>query len=142
MLSRYPIDEARTFFVYSEGEQVAVIEAKITVAEQTFTIYVNHLGNGGPLVQAEQFLELTEGQQNVIAMGDYNFRPYEEQYSHAVSGLEDVFDITTQAEIPADFDFAERIDHMFVSPGMQINLAQYLTEPESDHPALLVEVGW
>ncbi|MEN8242418.1 MAG: endonuclease/exonuclease/phosphatase family protein [Chloroflexota bacterium] len=142
LLSRYPIEEARTFFVYSEGEQVAVIEAKITVGDQTFTIYVNHLGNGGPLVQAEQFLELTEGQQHVIAMGDYNFRPYEEQYARAVAGLEDVFEITLQAEVPVEFDFTERIDHIFVSPGMQVNLAQYLIRPESDHPALLVELGW
>jgi endonuclease/exonuclease/phosphatase family metal-dependent hydrolase len=121
---------------------VAVIEAKITVGEQTFTVYVNHLGNGGPLVQAEQFLQLIEGQENVIAMGDYNFRPYEEQYSRVTALLEDVFSITTQTEVPEDFDFEERIDHVFVSPGMQVNLAQYLAEPESDHPALLVEVGW
>jgi endonuclease/exonuclease/phosphatase family metal-dependent hydrolase len=142
LLSRYPIEEARTYFLYSEGEQVAVIEAKITVGGKTFTVYVNHLGNGGPLVQAEQFLQLVEGQQNVIAMGDYNFRPYEEQYSRAVAVLEDVFEVTIQTEVPEDFDFEERIDHVFVSPGMQINLTQYLTEPESDHPALFVEVGW
>jgi endonuclease/exonuclease/phosphatase family metal-dependent hydrolase len=142
LLSHYPIEDARTYFLYSEGEQVAVIEAKITVDGKTFTVYVNHLGNGGPLVQAEQFLQLTEGQQNVIAMGDYNFRPYEEQYSRSVTLLEDVFDVTAQAKVPTDFDFNERIDHVFVSPGMQINIAQYLTEPESDHPALFVEVGW
>jgi endonuclease/exonuclease/phosphatase family metal-dependent hydrolase len=142
LLSRYPIEDAKTYFLYSEGEQVAVIEAKITVGDQTFNVYVNHLGNGGPMVQAEQFLQLTQGQENVIAMGDYNFRPYEEQYRRAVSVLEDVFEVTAQAEVPADFDFMERIDHVFVSPSMQVNLAQYLTEPESDHPALFVEVGW
>lgn len=142
LLSRYPIEDARTYYLYSEGEQVAVIEAKIIVGDRIFTVFVNHLGNSGPIVQTEQFLQLTAGKENVIAMGDYNFRPYEDQYSLVTSALEDVFMIAPQAEVPDDFDFSERIDHVFVSAEMKINLAQYLTEPESDHPALLVEIGW
>jgi endonuclease/exonuclease/phosphatase family metal-dependent hydrolase/MFS family permease len=142
LLSRYPIEDARTFFLYSEGEQVAVIEAKITVRDETFTIYVNHLGNGGPMVQTEQFLQIAGEGENVIAMGDYNFRPYEDQHGKAVSVFDTAVVVAAQTVVPPEFDFEERIDHIFVSPGMQINLAQYLTEPESDHPALLVEVGW
>ena len=36
--------------------------------------------------------------------------------------------------------FPRRIDHVFVSPGTTVVDAQYITDPESDHPALVVEI--
>jgi len=36
----------------------------------------------------------------------------------------------------------KRIDHIFVSPGTQIVDARYLLSPESDHPAMVVEIEW
>jgi len=47
LLSRFPIENARTFYLFSKGEQVAVVEADIRVGDKTFRIYVTHLGNGG-----------------------------------------------------------------------------------------------
>jgi len=142
LLSRYPIENPRTFYLYSEGEQVAVVEADITVDDQTFKIYVTHLGNGGPIFQIRQMLDLMRGQSNVVAMGDFNFRPYEEQYNLAIAEFDDAYVHAETQNIPSDFDLEERIDHVFVSPGMQILYVEYLTEPESDHPGLFVELGW
>jgi endonuclease/exonuclease/phosphatase (EEP) superfamily protein YafD len=39
------------------------------------------------------------------------------------------------------YDARNDIDHLFVSPGLQVTEATYLTTSDSDHPALLVEVG-
>ena len=36
---------------------------------------------------------------------------------------------------------ADRIDHVFVSPGTTVVDARYLAGPQSDHPALMVEVA-
>jgi endonuclease/exonuclease/phosphatase family metal-dependent hydrolase len=36
----------------------------------------------------------------------------------------------------------DQIDHIFLSPGTMVREARYLTTPDSDHPALLVEIGW
>jgi endonuclease/exonuclease/phosphatase family metal-dependent hydrolase len=140
LLSRYPIENPRTYYLYSAGEQVAVIDADIMVGDQNYRVYVTHLGNGGPVIQIRQMLKLMRGQENVIAMGDYNFRPYEEQYSLTMAEYEDAYLLASQKNIPAGFDLEERIDHIFISPGMPVTYVEYLTQPESDHPALFVEI--
>jgi len=143
LLSRYPIENARTFYMFSEGEQTATIVAQVTVAGRTFNVFVTHLGNDGPLVQQEAILREVRGLENVIAMGDFNFRPDTEQYQRTVAVLDDAW----LRRWPDGMDdegqsFPRRIDHVFVSPGMVVRDARYWTGPESDHPALVVEVGW
>jgi endonuclease/exonuclease/phosphatase family metal-dependent hydrolase len=141
LLSRYPIENARTFYLFSLGEQVAVIEADITIAGYTYKVYVTHLGNSGPIIQQEQLLDLMRGQKNVIAMGDFNFRHYEEQYQITVAQYDDAYIYAEEKNIPTDFDIEERIDHIFVSPGISIGYVEYLSQPESDHPGLFVEIS-
>ncbi|MEJ2512036.1 MAG: endonuclease/exonuclease/phosphatase family protein [Anaerolineales bacterium] len=148
LLSRYPIENPKTYYLFSIGEQVAVIEAEITVGDQTFNIYVTHLGNGGPIFQMRQMLELMRGKSNIIAMGDFNFRPYEEQYKITTVELNDAYQIAQTKTIPSlwgetkPFDIGERIDHIFISEGLQVPYLEYLTQPESDHPGLFAEIGW
>jgi len=148
LLSRYPIENAATYFLYSEGEQVAVIEAEITVGEEVFKIYVTHLGNGGPIFQMRQMLELMQGEENLIAMGDFNFRPYEEQYAITTEEFLDAYLIAEQKTIPTlwgdaePWEIDERIDHFFVSKDLKVSYLEYITQPESDHPAVFTEIGW
>jgi endonuclease/exonuclease/phosphatase family metal-dependent hydrolase len=141
LLSRYPIENARTFYLFSLGEQVAAIEADITIADQTYKVYITHLGNAGPIFQQEQLLDLMRGNKNVISMGDFNFRHYEEQYAITVAEYHDAYMHAEVKTIPADFDTDDRIDHIFVSPGMRVDYLEYLNQPESDHPGLFVEIG-
>jgi endonuclease/exonuclease/phosphatase family metal-dependent hydrolase len=140
LLSRYPIENAHTFYLFSFGEQVAVIEADISIGGQTYKVYVTHLGNSGPIFQQEQLLKLMRTQENVIAMGDFNFRHYEEQYKITVAEYDDAYIHAVTKEIPADFDIEERIDHIFVSQGTTVGHVEYLNQPESDHPGLFVEI--
>ncbi len=44
LLSKYPIQHPRTFYLYSLGEQTVVIEAQISVGGETFKVYVTYLG--------------------------------------------------------------------------------------------------
>ena len=81
LLSRYPLQNPRTFFMYSAGEQTAAIQAEITVNGKTYQILVTHLGNDGPIIQQQQVLARLTGLQNVIAMGDFNFDQTTEQYA-------------------------------------------------------------
>jgi len=140
LLSRYPIENPRTFFLFSKGEQVAVIEAEVTVGEQTYKVYVTHLGNRGPIFQIRQMLDLMRVHENVIAMGDFNFRPYEEQYALATAEFDDAYVIAEQRYSPDGLDMEDRIDHVFVSPGIQVGYLEYMPKGESDHPALFVEI--
>lgn len=140
LLSRYPIENPRTFFMYSLGEQTAAIEAQVTVNGEKFNILVTHLGNGGPIIQQQQVLSQLEGKQNAIAMGDFNFRPSTEQYQLTVSLLGDAWVLAGSPPTPG-FNADRRIDHIFVSPGVEVRSAQYVASPASDHPALLAEIA-
>lgn len=142
LLSRYPIQNPSTFYMYSEGEQTATIEAQVSAGEKTFNVFVTHLGNGGPIVQMEAILKEVEGKENIIAIGDFNFRPNTDQYRLTTQALEDAWILRWPQGVDQGVDPAERIDHTFVSPGMTILDAQYLPSSESDHPAMIVVIAW
>jgi len=141
LLSRYPIEDARTFYMYSAGEQTAAIAAQIHVGETAYNVYVTHLGNEGPIVQQEEVLEEL-APENVILMGDFNFRPGTAQYQLTTGVLDDAWALRWPQGVDGEGrQFPERIDHVFVSPGTDVVAARYYTEPASDHPALVVEIG-
>ena len=135
LLSRYPIEQAGTFFMYSKGEQTATIHAQITIDGRPYQIFVTHLGNGGPIVQLQNMLARLQGRENVIAMGDFNFDPTTEQYTLMTGTLADSWLLRWPGGkeipgVPAD----DRIDHIFVSPGMRVLESEYVAGPASDHP--------
>jgi endonuclease/exonuclease/phosphatase family metal-dependent hydrolase len=143
LLSRYPIENPRTFYMYSEGEQTAAIHAQVRLGGKLFNVFVTHLGNSGPLIQQENFLEELDGLEDVIAMGDFNFRPDTEQYALTRESLEDAWLLRWPSGADAvGYRPDRRIDHVFLSPNLQVRSARFHTGGESDHPALVVEVGW
>jgi len=89
LLSRFPIRNARTLYLWSLGEQTAAIAAEIEAAGRVFNVFVTHLGNGGPREQLDDLLGAVVGRENAIVMGDFNFAPGTEQYGAATSALED-----------------------------------------------------
>lgn len=141
LLSRYPIENPRTFYLYSEGEQTAAIVAEIQAEAQRFTVIVTHLGNGGPQIQQQQVLALANSRQNVIMMGDFNFRPDSPQYHQTTGKLADAW-LTAGERVSdlAEGEVEKRIDHIFLSNGLPVSRAHYLAEGPSDHPALVIDL--
>jgi endonuclease/exonuclease/phosphatase family metal-dependent hydrolase len=139
LLSRYPIRNPQTFFMYSLGEQTAAILAQIEANGATYNILVTHLGNSGPIIQQQQVLQRLQGLTHVIAMGDFNFDLASPQYALTRQTLDDAWELagspTTQG-----LNIDHLIDHIFVSPGTAVLSAQYIVSPLSDHPGLLVEI--
>lgn len=143
LLSKYPLENPRTFYLYSAREQTAAIEARISVGGRPFTIVVTHLGNGGPIVQQEGLLRALAGRENLVVMGDFNFRPGSDQYRLTTETLADAWLLKWPEGVDSrGHDPAGRVDHVFVSPGLAVTGARFLTGPESDHPALIVDIGW
>jgi len=154
LLSKYSIENAMTFYMYSEGgEQTATIQAEITVGTTTFNIFITHLGNyvntsvsRAQIIQQENILSRIEGKSNVILMGDFNFIPNTEQYNITTAILDDCWEVADNSilgTLPTSWIPrlpAERIDHMFVSPGIIISSCQYFGGTASDHPAVMVEI--
>jgi endonuclease/exonuclease/phosphatase family metal-dependent hydrolase len=142
LLSKYPIENPKTHFLYSEGEQVALVEAQITAGDRTFSVCVNHFGNTDDPVlptQADQFVELCAEMPNLVAPGDYNFSP-EEPDPSVFEGVSEELDNSWQL---CGKPWPERkIEHIFVSRGMKCCATDYVDSPASDHPAEWAEICW
>ncbi len=141
LLSRYPILNARTFFMPSRGEQTAAIEADITAGGKTISILVTHLGNDGDMPQQKLIIGAAESAVGagapVIAMGDFNFDPTTEQYARTAAVLGDAWETAARRTAdPGTRDPAGRIDHIFVSPDIRVAQIRYLPPGLSDHPAM------
>ena len=139
LLSRYPLKNPHTFFMFSVGEQTAAITAEVTVNNVPYHILVTHLGNDGPIIQQQQVLQELVGKQNIIAMGDFNFRPATEQYALTTQVLDNAWELAG-SPLTAGLDPERLIDHIFVAPGTKVKSAEYIVLPVSDHPGLLVEI--
>jgi len=141
LLSKYPIQNPTTFFMYSPAEQTATIHAEIVQEDRTYQIFVTHLGNGGPIFQLEDMLTRVQGLENVIAMGDFNFRPPTDQYSLMTRTLTDSWLLKWPGgkETPGISSEA-RIDHIFVSPELTILESEYGLSPASDHPYMYIVI--
>lgn len=142
LLSRYPIENPQTFFMYSVGEQTAALTVPIRVGQKTFNVLVTHLGNDGPLIQQQQVLERLAGWADVIAMGDFNFRPDTDQYRLTLQSYEDAWTVASKQTMAPGQTPEEQIDHIFLSPGMQVSSAEVLAPGPSDHPLLVVDIRW
>lgn len=154
LLSKYPIKNAMTFYMYSEGcEQTATIKAEITVGTTTYNIFITHLGDyvntsvsRAQIIQQENIISRIEGKSNVILMGDFNFIPNTEQYNITTAILDDCWEVADNSilgTLPTSWIPrlpAERIDHMFVSPGTIVSSCRYFGGTASDHPAVMVEI--
>jgi endonuclease/exonuclease/phosphatase family metal-dependent hydrolase len=143
LLSKYPIENPSTFYLYSAGEQAAVIAAEITTGGKTFNVFVTHLGNRGPIVQQAELVGELRHKANVIAMGDFNFRSDTDQNRLTTAVLADAWLLKwPQGVNDQGMDASHMIDHIFVSPGTMVTDAQYLIGPQSDHPAMMAEIEW
>jgi len=127
LLSKYPILDPRSFFLYSHSpgshqkDQTAAIRAEIKVGDRTFTVVVTHLGNSGLAIQQASVLKAVEGRDNVIVMGDFNSRPGEEGYALTVQTLDDAWLLAAGGNASGrEVDAGRRIDHIFVSRGMTV----------------------
>ena len=140
LLSKYPILSPSTFFMYSTGEQTATIEAQIDVDGNLFNIFVTHLGNGGPIIQQEGIIDKLDGKNNVILIGDFNFRPNTAQYNLTYGLLNDSWVIAGNTDIEylddLEYNISQRIDHIFISSGISVSECHFVVSKDSDHPAV------
>jgi endonuclease/exonuclease/phosphatase family metal-dependent hydrolase len=146
LLAKYPIENATTFYVYSEGEQIACVQAEVRVGATTYNLFVAHPAGPGRVTQQQQMLSRITGKSDVIFLGDFNLEPYEEAYNITVAGLNDSWEIANSqitGDLPVNWASrfpSGRIDHIFVSSGTMILSCKYFGGSSSDHPAALVEI--
>jgi endonuclease/exonuclease/phosphatase family metal-dependent hydrolase len=149
ILSKYPLQNPRSVFTYSDQDEIGTTEAEVEVAGRRFTIYNVHPAgsDSAMLAFAETLLARASQAENVIALGDYNLREDELAYQM----IDQVFTNAWIAAYPSgisdeglDMSGTKRIDHIFISPHLDVREPAYLLPPESatDHPAHWAEVYW
>ena len=149
ILSRYPLQYTRSVYTYSDQDEIGTAVAEIGVSGKTFTIYNVHPDGSDTamMVFAETLLEQSAGKSNVIALGDYNLRDYEEAYQLIDQVYTNAWVSIYPSEISSDgVDMSgdNRIDHIFFSPDLEVRDPVYILPPESatDHPVHWAEIVW
>lgn len=149
LLSRYPLQNTRTMFSYSDRDEIGTTVAEIEVNDLLFTIYnVHPAGSDTAMgVFAETLLADSQAHPNVIAMGDFNLRDYEQAYQLIDLAYTNAWTSVYPSEIGpdgVDMSGENRIDHIFFSPTLQVRNPVYILPPHSatDHPVHWAEIYW
>jgi endonuclease/exonuclease/phosphatase family metal-dependent hydrolase len=149
LLSKYPLQNTRTIFSYSDQDEVGTTAAEIEVGGRVFTIYNVHPDGSDTamLVFAETLLQRSQDKANVIALGDYNLRDYEEAYQLIDNVYTNAWTSVYPSEISpdgTDMSGDNRIDHIFFSPHLNVRDPIYVLPPESatDHPVHWAVIFW
>ena len=149
ILSRYPLQNPQTIFTFSDQDEIGTSVAEIEIDGQLFTIYNVHPDGSDTamLVWAESLLESAKGKFNVIVLGDYNLRDYEEAYLLIASEYTNAWESVNPSKIGSDgtdMSGENRIDHIFLSPLLVAHDPVYILPPESatDHPVHWAEIIW
>jgi endonuclease/exonuclease/phosphatase family metal-dependent hydrolase len=149
LLSKYPLENTRTIFSYSDQDEVGTTAAEIEVGGRIFMIYDVHPDGSDTamMVFAETLLERSKDKPYVIALGDYNLRDYEEAYQLIDSVYTNAWTSVYPFELSpdgTDMSGDNRIDHIFFSPSLGVRNPVYILPPDSatDHPVHWAEIFW
>jgi endonuclease/exonuclease/phosphatase family metal-dependent hydrolase len=149
ILSRFPLENTRTLFTYSDKDETGVAVAEVVVSGLRFTIYDVHPDGSDQamLVFAQTLLDQAKDKAYVIAMGDYNLRDYEAAYQLIDSQLTNAWTSNYPSEISpdgVDMSGDNRIDHIFLSSDLTAIQSVYILPPESatDHPVHWADITW
>ena len=159
ILSRFPLENPRTFFTYSTIDEVGTAVAEIEVGGRRIAVFNSH--PAGPphvmLAHARALVEECAKYDHVIAVGDYNSRPSSDAYAVVAEVLSDSWAKlypdgvgAAHPEWPGDgpeentLDMAGRIDHIFVSDDFNVEETYNVPAPDSetDHPAHWSILSW
>jgi endonuclease/exonuclease/phosphatase family metal-dependent hydrolase len=149
ILSKFPLFDTRTVFMYSDKDETGVAEAEVEVAGKRFMIYDVHPDSSDPAMLGfvQNLLARSQYKPYVIAMGDYNLRDYQEAYKLINSVYTNAWVSVYPSEISPDgIDMSgdNRIDHIFLSPNLTALNPTYILPPESatDHPVHWTDIVW
>jgi endonuclease/exonuclease/phosphatase family metal-dependent hydrolase len=149
ILSKYPLENTHTVYIYSDKDENGIAVAEVTVSGKTFTFYDVH-PDGSPTVDmsfARTLIDISKNSEYVVALGDYNLRDYEEAYQLINSVYVNVWTSIYPDKISADgVDMSgdNRIDHIFISPNLTALNPVFLQTPDSatDHAVHWTELTW
>jgi endonuclease/exonuclease/phosphatase family metal-dependent hydrolase len=149
LISKYSLENTRTIYIYSDKDENAIAAVDITVSGKTFSFFDVH-PDGSPTVDmsfARTLIAVSKDKPNMIALGDYNLRDYEEAYKLINSVYTNTWTSVYPSKISSDgvdMSGESRIDHIFLSHNLKPVNPVYLKTPESetDHAVHWTEITW
>jgi endonuclease/exonuclease/phosphatase family metal-dependent hydrolase len=149
IISKYPLQNTHTVYIYSDKDENAIAVAEVTVSGKTLTFFDVH-PDGSPTVDmsfARTLLAISKDSEYVIALGDYNLRDYEEAYQLIDSVYTNVWTSVYPDKIGAngvDMSGENRIDHIFISHNLHAENPVFITTADSatDHAVHWSEIAW
>jgi endonuclease/exonuclease/phosphatase family metal-dependent hydrolase len=158
ILSRFPLESPRSFYSYSNVDEIATAVVEIEVAGRRIAFINSHPAGHRDAHQAhaDALIERVRTYDYVIAVGDYNCRQDSPWYAEITAALKDSWlslypgaigprhPSIGRSEETEPLDMRERIDHIFVSDSFNIEEAWYVPVPksETDHPAHWAVLTW
>ncbi|MGI6460323.1 MAG: endonuclease/exonuclease/phosphatase family protein [Candidatus Hydrogenedentales bacterium] len=160
ILSRYPLENPRTFFTYSTIDEIGTAVAEIQVGDRRIGLFNNH--PAGPeevkRAHAEALVNECAPYKHVITMGDHNTRPDSPAYAIVADVLSETWlqrypdgngppHPSWPGSTPENRGYdirTRRIDYVFASPGFEVLESYYVLSPDSetDHPAHWSVLRW
>jgi endonuclease/exonuclease/phosphatase family metal-dependent hydrolase len=141
LLSKYPLENRRVVFTYSDQDEIGTTVAEMVVDGNRFTIYNVHPDGSDTamLAFAKELAARAHGETSLIALGDYNLRMWEEPFQVIHAGLKNAWLERNPGRAEENW-----IDHIFISPDLSVGDIVYLLPPDSatDHPAHWANITW
>jgi endonuclease/exonuclease/phosphatase family metal-dependent hydrolase len=149
ILSKFPLENPRTVYSFSDKDEIGTSVVEVDIYGKHFVIFNVHPDGSDTamMVFAKTLISQAKPYENVISLGDYNLREDELAYQE----IDKVFKNAWIDAYPdgisddgIDMSGRKRIDHIFISPHLQVRNPVYLLAPESatDHPAHWAEIYW
>jgi endonuclease/exonuclease/phosphatase family metal-dependent hydrolase len=149
ILSKYPLENPRSVFIFSDQDETGVAEAEVVIGSKRFTVYNVHPDSSDPamLLFAQTVLERSKDKPYVIVLGDFNLRDTSKAYQLFDSVLVNAWTSVYPGKISpdgVDMSGRNRIDHIFTTPDLTARNPVYVLPPESftDHPVHWTELYW
>ena len=149
VLSRYPLENTRSVFTYSDQDEIGTAEAEIQVGDRRIALFNVHPDGSDEamLAFANTLVRRAGVYEHVIALGDYNLRGDEEGYLIVDAVYVNAWMSTYPTGVSpdgTDMSGRNRIDHIFVSESFTVVDPIYVLPPDSwtDHPVHWTDLIW
>jgi endonuclease/exonuclease/phosphatase family metal-dependent hydrolase len=149
LLSRYPIVSAETVMVPDpDGKKGAygyetrcLLKARL---ENGLNVLVIHFGlNHDEQINAVKTVIENLPTEKTILMGDFNVTPDDEVLAPIRERLRDTADLFTEEKLSYPSDEPDKkIDYIFVTPDIQVEMADIPSIVASDHRPHIAEIVW
>jgi len=146
ILSRFPLENPRTIFSFSNTDEVGTAAAEITVGGTHIAFFNSHPDgyDKSHAAHAEALIEHAAPYARVIAVGDYNCTRHDSWYEDIAAVLNNSWSSVHDVNEPVGEPYSRPIDHIFLSPNFRTLESHYIPPPESytDHPAHWSIIAW